>query len=293
MVGERHAGTNFVSSLVDANFKLLRPPRYPHPNVKQKGNVPGTVGQGCLSHKHTPQAPPNEQLMAETVAIVIVRSVFDWLAGMCKNPWDTNNTAKLPLADCASAPWRFDNLTAAGSFGHYEHLLALRRSKYSGWLAQKWPHMVLVQYECLLAGEGEGSKAFLRWMGQRFGLQPRNQVAPEETRWRLPSRYGLHGYGPYGHGALSVAQLEAEAAPAVLRRALASPGVALSPPPPVLPPPCAGKVCPGPRPPPFYDPLEVVRTVMHHLPAFDDTYRAFEESLGYGELLQQAARLPP
>ena len=306
VVGERHTGTNFLSALLDDNFLLMRPPLQPHPNQRAGRVPPGNVGQGCTSHKHMPQAdampPPHAHIMEESVAVIIVRNPVDWLAGMCKSPWETNNTGKLPIADCAAAPWLFDNMTFAGGYGHYEDVMLLRRAKYDSWLSMPWPHMVLVNYECLLAGGGDGSRAFMRWLAAEYGLHPsRMQLTPDDpdSRWRLPSRYGLHGFGPYGHGPLSVATLERDSAPALLSAAVAVGATGKRrtqlPPPAPSPPP---QICrPGqrdcPHTPAFeYEQLEVARALAHYLPAqMGAEARESEGRLGYDGVLRLANAL--
>ena len=282
VIGERHSGTNFLSSLIDSNFFLDRAPKHSHPHARQK-NPAARVGQGCLEHKHMPQRSDAAAAaaMADTVAIIIVRNVADWAAGMCKQPFEALLPNDVPLADCVPAAWIGDNMTSAVGAVDYENVLALRASKYGGWLALNWPHMHLVSYECLLADRGAGAISWMRWMEEEYGFPvlPLAAVGRQPTQprvYKLPVRYGLHGFGPYGHGALNVSKLEEQSAVtatfAAARAMAAGGGV--------------------PHTQPANKALSAVETLFH-LPQFNATHRAMEVLvLGYAGLVERAAMLP-
>ena len=279
VVGERHSGTNYISSLLDLNFRFTKPPKWGHPSGKFVAGAPTTVGQGCLAHKHMPQTSSDPgaaaSLMSETVAFVVVRNPVDWLAGMCRLPFESNETSGRSVAECASKPWRGDKVTVGRQAVDYESLFAVRAAKYGGWLGQPWPHVVLVEYECLLARGGEGSKEFMTQLRERFNF-PLNPFA-QRLGWRIPVRYGLNNFGPYGHGPLSVPQLESSSAVAVL--AVAAGGVAQQQR-------ARGMLAHAAQPP--HDPLTVARALAQ-LPQFDAKARAYEGELGYGPFLKVVA----
>ena len=90
IMGERHSGTNLISTLLHQNFNV-------------------TIHDGLGAHKHVFQ--DTEGPFNAGVAVVSIRNPFDWVLGMkkqcwfCQSPeWD-RNVSTWNLEDFVSVPW--------------------------------------------------------------------------------------------------------------------------------------------------------------------------------------------
>lgn len=251
--GERHSGTNLVVMLLDANFELGAR----HPLLQEtlgrtpKHKLNRHVGSGCTAHKHLLQpvdgrnasVSPGEALpdMSRTLAVVVVRNVFDWCGRrarrgrrsllapvlsvmppcprtrgrtrkMCEWPWETGfpHGEEVTLEQCLRFAWVADT-TSLDDELRGETMLGVRRLKYASWRGLPWPNVEFVHYECLLHGAGEGATAWLASLERRYGLRRKAAARAAPSQWLLPVNQTL----PY-HGAMDWQGMEKSSMPVIL-----------------------------------------------------------------------------
>jgi len=212
VVGERHSGTNWLTTTLKHSFQL-------------------PVEEGYTRFKHWFQIkrrnPRFGGILRNMLAIFIVRNPYDWLKGVYREPFHASFHASLQWDRFLRTNWtlpqsmRMGTDVAAGSAQactnedgflpgevipclksvsrgtHYRHtyavyethpdtgqvfenILAMRAAKLMNYVeAAQWaPHVEFVRYEDLLSEGGEGARRFLHELHEKYALPCRTTPLP-------------------------------------------------------------------------------------------------------------------